>query len=254
MKARTCLLLATAFMVAVLLSPSAIADGPAARTLTPRETVVAVSTAVGGSMPAGLTLCRLFVYSRDKGDTNLRAAPSRAARIVGTLPGERREAGTRIGPEFQVLAGQGPWFLIRGARWAGYDLPEKRLHRGPSWMAANLVGFTIESLDLLSAPRPDARSVLRLLPLDGAADQAWGPDSATIERVHGCSGSFVDVDVRLPDGRTARGWATGLCGNQVTTCGGGQVIYEARAGGLFLPEAVCAAGGREEDCPPAAPR
>lgn len=242
---------AACLAMVLLCSPAAVATDAqgAARTLGPLETVAAVRKAVGGRLPADLKLCRVFAYSRDTGETNLRAGPGLAARVVATLPGERPEAGARIGPEFQVLAGRGPWFLIRSAHWAGYDLPAKPLHLGPAWMAANLVAFTIESLDLLAEPREGARSVLRLLPLAGAPDQAWGPDSARIARVHGCSGSYVEVDVQLPDGRAARGWAGGLCRNQVTTCGGGQVLYEARAGGLYLSRKACAERAGGEDCP-----
>lgn len=242
--------LAAMALAATLSLPAAAAEVQGAqRWLDLPEIQPAVSVAPGGKS-TGVRLCWVSVYSRDKTPTNLRAGPSREAKVVAVLPAERAEAGTRIGPEFQVIAGRQDWFLIRGAHWAGYDLPEKALVLGPAWMAANLASFTIESPSLRRAPNEAAETILKMAPLEGAADN-WGPDSAKIERVHGCSGSFVDVSVSLPDGRKARGWATGLCGNQVTTCGGGHVVAEERAGGLYRTEASCREDHDAKACPSA---
>jgi hypothetical protein len=54
--------------------------------------------------------------------------------------------------------------------------------------------------------------------------------AARLVTVHGCSGSMLDVTMRLADGRTVRGWSGGACANQVTTCGGGGRIAIERDG------------------------
>lgn len=166
-------------------------------------------------------LCSLHLYSKDADvrGTNIRTAPTIDAPIIGTIPGERAEAGTRIGPEFEVIGSKDGWLLVRNAYWRGYEYGEKLLLRGPGWISAGLVGFEIENSWLYDAPRADARKILRLSSPDNTdAESLWGPDSVQIKRVYGCSGSFLDVDLETPDGQKARGWITSICGNQVTTC------------------------------------
>ena len=223
----------------------------ARQALEPAEIRDAVAAAPSGRL-AEIRLCNLLVYSRDKTATNLRAGPSRTDKVIATLPPQREEAGTSVGPEFQVIAGLGEWFLIRGAHWAGYDLPEGRLALGPAWMAANLAGFEIWSPDLKKEPREAAETIVTMAsPAD--IEQPWGPDSAKVERVYGCSGSYVDVRVALPDGRRVRGWAAGLCNNQVTTCGGFSDLYEERDDGLYRSPASCRADAGSPGCQAAKP-
>jgi hypothetical protein len=36
--------------------------------------------------------------------------------------------------------------------------------------------------------------------------------------VFGCSGAFAEAAVHMDGERPTRGWVTGICSNQVTTC------------------------------------
>lgn len=181
----------------------------------------AVAKAHGSGADAHL--CSLHVYSKDTdvNGSNLRAAPDIKAPILGVIPGKRAEAGTRIGPEFQVIGSKNGWLLIRNAYWAGYDHDEKLLFSGPAWISAGLVGFEAEDPWVREAPRADARKI----------EKPLGSD-IVIKRVHGCSGSFVDVDYEIRNGPKGRGWVSGICGVQVTTCGGGFPYVEEIDGKL----------------------
>lgn len=187
-----------------------------------------------------MRLCSLHLYSNDadaKG-TNIRAAPSVNAPIIGTLPGKRAEADTKIGPEFQVLGAKGGWLLIRNAHWAAYVHEEELLFPGPGWIAAKFVGFEIEHGWLYDTPQGHGQRILKLSSLDQADSEShWGPEDVRVERVYGCSGSFLEVDIETPNGQKKRGWVTGVCGNQVTTCGGGDAFVEERKGKLVVIDA-----------------
>jgi hypothetical protein len=136
-----------------------------------------------------------------------------------------------------VIGSVDDWFLIRQVIWTGYDLDEKLLFSGPGWIAAGLVSFSAEDPWLRSAPRADAAKI-RGFSSDGNAAPGLEVNDAIIKRVHRCSGSFVDVDLEAPDGRKARGWVTGVCANQVTTCGGGSDYVEERDGKLGTVETL----------------
>ncbi|MCG7392148.1 SH3 domain-containing protein [Microvirga sp. ACRRW] len=221
--------------LALLLLTPAIAEAKQWRLLEPAEIPAAAAQATG--FRTGVNLCWLNAYSDDsdpKG-TNIRAAPSRNAPVIGTIPQKRAEAGTEIGPEFQVIGSTDGWLLIRQAIWRGYERDEKLLFKGPGWIAAGLVSFSVEDPLLRAEPHMNARTIMELTSAQDA-ESSWGPDSVIIKRAHRCSGSFVEVDLETPDGRKARGWANGACANQVTTCGGNPSAVEERAGKLVSPK------------------
>jgi hypothetical protein len=196
------------FIFACLLVLPSFAHAKEWRQLDPSEVPSAVRKASG--YRPGINLCWLNAFSidTDPQGTNIRAAPDRNAPIITKIPGERDEAGNKIGPEFQVIGSVDGWLLIRQVTWAGYDLNEKLIFNGLGWIAAGLVSFSAEDPWLRSAPRADASRVRGFSPDENAAPGLEVND-AIIKRVHHCSGSFVDVDLEAPDGRKARGWVTG---------------------------------------------
>lgn len=167
----------------------------------------------------GAAVCEIAGYTADPDPqgTNIRAAPRRDAAILGRLPPPRRGDGDSYAPAFDIIDARNGWLLIRNARDGGPDDgPARPMFQGSGWISGGLVSFTINHAPLRDAPRADARIILQLQ--GEARGSAWGPDSATVERVHGCRGRFAEVSVRTPDGRRARGWASGICASQVTTC------------------------------------
>lgn len=191
--------------------------------LAPQDIPAFVSKAPGADR--SVRLCSFHAYSKDAdvNGSNLRAGPDLNAAVLAVIPGERAEAGTKIGPEFEVLGSKDEWLLIRGVHWAGYDKAEKMLFSGPGWISAGLVSFEAEDPWVRDAPRAEARKVVELQGRD-----------LIIKRVHGCSGSFVDVDYELDGEQKGRGWVSGACANQVTTCSGGSPYIEERNGKLVM--------------------
>jgi hypothetical protein len=181
-------------------------------------------------------VCRFpaFLVDTDPAGTNIRAGPRADAPVVARLPGRNGD----IGPEVEVVGNKGAWFLIRNAAWGDYPDAVKpaRLFAGPGWVAAALVGFATEDRRLRQGPALAAATVMEL---EGdAGGGVWGPSEVAVRRAYRCSGSFVEIDVETPDHRKAHGWATQICANQVTTCGGGLEILEEREGRLVAPKCL----------------
>lgn len=159
----------------------------------------------------------------------IRAAPRSDARVLRTISTFRLEAGERIAPEFMVIGARAGWLLIRNVGFAGYDSPSRILFAGSGWIEAGHVQVEIESFRLYGDPDPGSPLATDITPSSPS-------EEARLVRVHGCSGSMLDVTMRLHDGRTVRGWSGGSCSNQVTTCGGGHRIAVEKDGRI-LPAA-----------------
>jgi hypothetical protein len=167
---------------------------------------------------AGATACAISGWSTDPDPAglNVRAAPAKDARIIGRLPAQRAQAGDSYAVEFEVVGSQGGWLLIRNAYFADYGggKGDQVVFKGPGWVFADKVRFLINRTDLYKAPSASAPVVAELT----NADHSSGPDSADIDHVYGCSGDFAEVSAHMAGKPPTRGWATGICSNQVTTC------------------------------------
>jgi hypothetical protein len=157
----------------------------------------------------------------------IRAAPRSDARVLRTIPSYRLEGGERIAPQFSVIGARAGWLLIHHVGFDGYDTPPRRLLAGSGWIEARRMRVEIESFRLHRDPDPGSPLAADMTPSSPEA-------AARLVTVHGCSGSMLDVTMRLADGRTVRGWSGGACANQVTTCGGGGRIAIER-GGRIVP-------------------
>jgi hypothetical protein len=166
----------------------------------------------------GATACQVSGWSddHDPAGLNVRAAPRKDAAIIGRIPAARDQAGDTYAAEFDIIGSRDGWLLVRAARFADYGdgKGDHAVFAGPGWVFADKVRFLINREEMRSAPRADAPIVARLSARGGAS----GPDSATIDHVHGCSGAFVDITAHSESAAPARGWATDICSNQVTTC------------------------------------
>jgi hypothetical protein len=185
-------------------------------------TLVALSGAPAGStqpvQTGGGTACAISGWSNDPDPAglNVRAAPSKDARVVGRIPPSRAQAGDTYSAEFDVIGSRDGWLLIRNAHFADYGdgKGDRVVLAGPGWVFADKVRFLINSVDLRGAANAHAPVVAKLSARDGAS----GPDSANIDHVYGCAGPFAEVAVHMEHQSPIRGWATGICSNQVTTC------------------------------------
>jgi hypothetical protein len=173
----------------------------------------------GSAQPVqGATACAISGWSNDPDPAglNVRAAPSKDARVVARIPPSRAQAGDTYAAEFDIVASRDGWLLIRNARFADYGggKGDRIVFPGPGWVFADKVRFLINDIDLRGRPSAQSPIVARLSTADGAS----GPDSAVIDHVYGCAGAFADVAVHMSGKPSTRGWATRICSNQVTTC------------------------------------
>jgi hypothetical protein len=165
----------------------------------------------------GVTACALSGWSNDPDPAglNVRAAPRADAEIIGLVPKPR--AGVEEAAEFRIIGSRNGWFLVTGVKFVGYyaaDGKDRPVLAGPGWVFADKVRFLINRAEVRGAPAGGAPVLAKLRTPDGTA----GPDSAMIDHVFGCSGVFADAAVHMEGQRPTRGWVTGICSNQVTTC------------------------------------
>ena len=142
---------------------------------------------------------------QDPAGLNVRAGPSRNARVLGRLYSVRdaeaahHGSNERFGPIFAIREVRGGWVRIvdAAAESEGFDGEVRRNYTGPGWVAASMVEPTIVSMQ---TGDPGTRGY--------AAPQASAavtdPDGLTnVERMHrfgqrarlvGCSGSWVQLD------------------------------------------------------------
>ena len=167
---------------------------------------------------AGVTACAITGWSGDPDPAglNVRAAPNKDAKVIGRIPAARDQAGDTYSAEFDIVGSRDGWLLIRNAHFADYGggKGDQVVFVGPGWVFADKVRFLINSIDLHRSPGADAPVVAKLSARGGAS----GPDSANIDHVYGCSGAFAEIAVHMEHQSPTRGWATGICSNQVTTC------------------------------------
>ncbi len=167
---------------------------------------------------ANVTACALSGWSSDPDPAglNIRAAPRADAEIIGRVPRPAPQAFDRYAAEFRIIGSRNGWFLITGVKFADYGSGkgDRVLFGGPGWVFADKVRFLINRAEVRGAPADNATVLATLRTSDGAS----GPDSAAIDHVFGCSGAFAEAAVHMDGQPQVRGWVTGICSNQVTTC------------------------------------
>jgi hypothetical protein len=132
------------------------------------------------------------------------------------VPPQRAQSGDSYAAEFDIMGSRNGWLLVRGVRFADYGggKGDRTVFAGPGWVFADKVRFTINRAEVRGAPVDDAPVLAKLR----NADDSAGPDSAFIDHIYGCSGAFAEATVHMDGQRPVRGWVTGICSNQVTTC------------------------------------
>jgi hypothetical protein len=166
----------------------------------------------------GVTACSLSGWSNDPDPAglNIRIGPRADAEIIGRVPPARAQGSDSYAAEFEIVGSRNGWFLVRAVKFADYGSGkgDRAVFAGPGWVFADKVRFMINRAAVRGAPADNAPVLARLR----SADDSAGPDSAFIDHVFGCSGAFADAAVHMEGQRPVRGWVTGICSNQVTTC------------------------------------
>ena len=173
-------------------------------------------------LPAGVTACKFSALVKDiePGGPPIRDAPRLDGREVGRLPAQGGEL-----PEIQVIGLKDGWFLIEGAADPGRGWVEDK------FVTTHLFRDTVKK-----APSNDSADVSHLYgTIDGIPYQ---PYSLEVQRVLGCSGPWLEVEIHQPNAKTVsgkpastadgtvRGWTDRSCTKQSDgPCTGVQFDY-----------------------------
>ncbi len=195
-----------------------------------REAAAAlIETCAGGDEEAGLPgveTCAVSAWSTDSDPDglNVRAAPDSKATIIGSLPAPRETHGERFATEVSITGSSDGWLRISEGLVIDYigDDPTDTAFEGVGWVSGRHLGLGLNYRYLHSGPSLDTPIVARLVGKD-AEGVVYGPDSFRVDRIHACRGDWVEVEGApeidgVPAGARLRGWTTGTCSNQVTTC------------------------------------
>jgi hypothetical protein len=170
-------------------------------------------------LPAGVTACKFaaLVNDSEPGGPPVRDAPRRDGREVARLPGK----GNQL-PEIQVIGGKDGWFLIEGAAYPDSD---SQIYTGRSWVEGKSITTHLFRDTLKKAPGNESPDVSHLYGSDSKG-LPYQPYDLEVQRVLGCSGPWLEVEIRQPNaktvsgkpastaGETVRGWTDRSCTKQ----------------------------------------
>ena len=181
-------------------------------------------------LPAGVTACKFGALVKDSepGGPPVRDAPQPDGREVGRLPGSAQL------PEIQVIGVKDGWFLIEGAT---YPESDTQLYTGRGWVESKSVTTHLFRDTLKRAPSNDSSDVSHLY---GTRSNGfpYQPYELEVQRVLGCSGPWLEVEIHQPNAKTVsgkpastadgtvRGWTDRSCTKQSDgPCTGVQFDY-----------------------------
>ncbi|WP_333824316.1 SH3 domain-containing protein [Pinisolibacter sp.] len=189
--------------------------------------ILATLAALGATVPSVAAevappadRCDFRAWSKDPDPAGLdvRTAPRADATVIARLPPPRVVDGEKLAVEFHVLGGTGGWLLIEKAEYGDYGTGAKKVFSGRGWVAASLVDVGVQDEKVRVGPTTGASLVDEPHPAGDGNDEFL-----SLGRILGCRDHWIEmegefrVEQKKP-GRPVRGWVTGLCGNQVTTC------------------------------------
>jgi hypothetical protein len=151
-------------------------------------------------LPAGVTACKFgaLVKPAEPGWWVIRDAPRQDGREVGRLPAVDN---TRYLPEIQVIGVKDGWFLIEGA---AYPESDSQLYTGRGWVEGKSVTTHLYRDTLKKAPSNDSPDVSHLY---GTSSNGlpYQPYDLKVQRVLGCSGPWLEVEIHQPNAKTVSG-------------------------------------------------
>lgn len=169
---------------------------------------------------AGTVACAISAWSTDEdpGGLDIRAGPGTGSPVIARLPPPLKVEEYLFAAEVSITGSKDGWFRIDGAVLENYlsDEEPEIVFEGEGWLSGRSLGLALNHPDLFEAPSTDSAVVATLFGIDPEGS-ASGPDSFIADRLHACEADWVEVEGTFL-GTRLRGWATGTCSNQVTTC------------------------------------
>jgi hypothetical protein len=158
-------------------------------------------------LPAGTTACKFAALVKDSepGGAPVRDVPQ-DGREVGRLPASDGGPGYNYGlqlPEIQVIGFKDGWFLIEGAEYP--ESSSSQLYTGRGWVEGKFVTTHLFRDTLKKTPSNDSPDVSHLYwTYRGIPEQPYGLE---VQRILGCSGPWLEVEIHQPDAKTVSGKA-----------------------------------------------
>lgn len=181
--------------------------------------------------PSGVAPATCSIEAWSTGETpaerRIHAGPDAESPVLATMPPPIEFAGYSFKVTLEITGARDGWFRIHRATTSNtiVDDPLETVFEGEGWVSGEFVGLLLNRVDLYAAPFDDESeeaianppAVVGRLAAADAEGVLWGPDSATVERLLDCRGDWVLVEATLL-GHALRGWTSGTCANQLTTC------------------------------------
>ncbi|MCE1235492.1 MAG: hypothetical protein LWW93_03955 [Hyphomicrobiales bacterium] len=180
----------------------------------------AVLSFLSSSVGAAGADCDFRAWSKDPDPAGLavRAKPDGRSAVLARLPPPRLEGGERFAVEVRVIGSRDGWMLIDRGEFVGYVLDGKTVFTGRGWVSGRMLETSIQDERVRAAPETIA--AVRDAPRRTASGEEG--ELLRLDRILACAGRWIEIEGRFSEGegagRATRGWVTGLCGNQVTTC------------------------------------
>jgi len=184
-------------------------------------------TTAGEPAPQGMNACDFAAESGDASEQGLavRAAPDTAAQALGYIPsiGDKQEGSVgeaKQGQGFRVVGAKDGWFQIEGANYVNLQSPSSPGEKG--WVDGRSVTVRLYRETLKAAPNAAAPDIVYLTAFDADGIALYSPDKVPVSRILGCSGRWLEVEIRLPGAKTltgepasadgtVRGWTDSTC-------------------------------------------
>ncbi|HEX8165274.1 MAG TPA: hypothetical protein VF601_05735 [Beijerinckiaceae bacterium] len=184
--------------------------------------------ALGGEASAqgprsdGTVECRFEGWSNDLDEKGqpVRAAPDRAAAVVGRLPPPVSVGLDEVSVTVTVTGWRDGWFRIAEAGYSdevqGVPVPRNRVVKATGWVPAGGVKALIAARELKAQPAREAATVAALQGFrsePGGRRVGYGPDGVAVKRLLSCRGPWVEVETEL-----GTGWVDKVCARQLGAC------------------------------------
>lgn len=161
--------------------------------------------------------CEFSAWSTDDdlGGLGVRANPDPESALIARLPPPIVLHGDTFRSQVSITGTRDGWFRIDKAWLYNYATDEdSERDFDEAWVSGRFLGLSVESANLRSAPSHDAPLAADFSEM---RDGDYGPDYFDVQRLHACTGYWVEVEGDYL-GERFRGWTEDTCSSQVTTC------------------------------------
>ncbi|WP_140909056.1 SH3 domain-containing protein [Cognatiluteimonas lumbrici] len=173
-----------------------------------------------GAQAAEPTPCTLEAWSTGTtpAERRIHAGPGADTPVITTMPAPIEFAGFTFRVTLTITEARDGWFRVSLAMADNpiLDALPSIVFKGDGWVSGEYLGLVLNHVHLYAEPSGEAAVVAKLAALDEDG-VLWGSDSTVVTRLLDCRGDWVSLEGTLL-GREVRGWTTGTCANQVTTC------------------------------------